>query len=125
MKAAARHAGNSRWQRDEGTNHRQEAGDENGEVSPAREEAVGPIEFTSSHENPAAVALDEWTSTISAKFIRDKRPQVATDRAGSGDPEEIESALKDEVSGKRHDQFRGQRNARGLDGHEDRDTDVA
>ncbi len=125
MEAGAWHAGDAGRERDEGADHGQEASDEDGEVSPAGEEAVGPVELAVSHEDPASIALDEGTSAVAADFVSDERAEVASDRTGGGRPEELERALEDEIARKGHDEFGRQRDTGGLDGHQDCDPRVA
>src|ERR1051326_2892123 len=125
VEAAAGHADDSGGKCDESADHWQQAGDEYGEVSPAREEAVGPVEFAAAHQDPAAIALDQRAPTVGSDLVGHQRSQVASDRAHSRHPEQLECALKYEVSGERHDQFGWQRDAGGLDCHEDGDACVA
>src|ERR1035441_4725193 len=61
---AARHAGDSGGQRDKGADHGQQARNEYGHVSPAQKEAVGPVEFTVAHQDPASVRSEEHTSEL-------------------------------------------------------------
>src|SRR5208282_5069485 len=62
---AARHAGDAGGQRDKGADH--------GHVSPAHKEAVGPVEFTVAHQDPAAVTYDQRAPAVAADLIRDQR----------------------------------------------------
>src|SRR5579859_1801002 len=124
MEAAAGHAGDSGGQGDEGADHGEEAGDEYGEVSPAREEAVGPVELAAAHQDPATVALDKRASTVGSDLVRQQRSYIASDRAYGRYPEQLERALIYEVSGEGHDEFGGQRDAGGLDRHQDHDSGI-
>ena len=72
-------------------------------ISPAREEAVGPVEFAAAHQNPAAVALDQRAAAIAADFVSDERSEIAANRARRSDPKQVESALEYEVSAEGHD----------------------
>src|ERR1700736_6230939 len=106
MKAAAGHARDSGGQCDEGADHRQKRAYEDGKISPAREEAVGPVEFAASHKDPAAVAFDQRAAAIAPNFVGDQGTQIAANCARRSQPEELECTLIYEISAKRHDQFR-------------------
>ena len=69
MKFAARHAGDSGGQRDKRADHRQQARDEHGHVSPAQKKTVGPIEFATAHQDPASVTLDHGTAAVAADLV--------------------------------------------------------
>ena len=122
---AARHAGDSGGQRDKCADHGQQARNEHGHISPALKEAVSPVQFAAAHQDPASVALDQRASAVAADFVGDERAQIASDRAGRRRPDQLHRAGIDEVAGEGHDQFGRQRNARGLNRHEQRDAGIA
>src|ERR1039458_2568080 len=70
---AARHAGDSGGQRDKGADHGQQARNEYGHVSPAQKEAVGPVEFTVAHQDPASVTHDQRAPAVAADLVCDQR----------------------------------------------------
>src|SRR5580658_3570656 len=125
MKATAGHARDSRRESDERADHGQESTDEHGQISPAQEEPISPVELATSHQNPAAVTLNQRTSTIASNLISDQRAQVAAERARRRHPQQFECAVEYEISGKGHDQFGRQRNARRLNRHEQSDAGIA
>src|SRR5438309_605891 len=51
--------------------------------------------------------------------------RIAADRACGRDPNELHAAFVHQVAGEGHDELGGQRNAGGLDGHQDDQTTVA
>src|ERR1700734_316240 len=55
MKSSARHAGNTGRQRDKRTHHRKYSRYQNRKISPAREKAIGPIQLSPAHQNPATI----------------------------------------------------------------------
>src|SRR4051812_40091244 len=99
MEAAAGHPRDSGGQRDKCTHHRQQPADKNCKVSPTREETVRPIQLAAAHQDPAAVALYQRTSTISSNFVGHERSQIAADRTNRGNPKQFEAALEYQVSG--------------------------
>jgi len=125
MKLAAWHASDPRRQRNKRADHREQARDEHRRVTPARKKTIGPVEFAVTHQDPAAIALHQRTSSVMADFIRDQRSQVAADGARGRDPEEIHAAFVNQVAGERHDEFGWKRNAGGLNRHQDGDPGVA
>src|ERR1017187_1328372 len=74
---AARHACDSGGQRDKGADHGQQARNEYGHVSPPHKEAVGPVEFTVAHQDPASVTLDQRAPAVAADFVGDYRASIA------------------------------------------------
>src|SRR5580704_8382177 len=102
MKSSTRHSGNSRRQCDESADYREQSSDEDRQVSPARAEAVGPIQFSPAHKNPATVFFDQGATTVASDLVRDQRSQVAADGAGSGDPEQFHCAFEHQIAGERH-----------------------
>src|SRR5580704_9767031 len=125
MKSPSRHASNSCGQSDEGADYRQQPGYEDGEISPAGEKSIGPIQFAPAHQNPAAVFFYQRTAAVASDLVCDQRSQVATDGSGGGDPKELHCALVDQVAGEGHDQFGGQGYAGRFDGHEEGEAAVA
>src|SRR6266568_6080315 len=125
MKAQPGHAGNSGGEGDEGPHYGKQAADEYGKISPAGEEAVSPVQFAATDEDPAAVALDQSTPTKAADFVRDQRAYVAADCARSPNPEQLHGAFEHQVSGEWHDEFGGQRNAGRFNAHQDHNAAVA
>src|SRR5215469_13631095 len=99
VKFSAGHAGDAGRQRDEGADHRQQAAGEDGGLSPALEETVGPVQLAAPHENPLAVSLDEWASAVSADLVRNQRAEIAPDRARRRSPKQPHGAFVDQVSG--------------------------
>ena len=77
MKLAAWHMSNAGRQRDKRADHWEQACDEHRRVTPARKKTIGPIEFAAAHQNPAAVALHQRTSTVT------KRTPASTKRRAS------------------------------------------
>src|SRR5580692_11399605 len=100
VEADAGHAGYAGRQRNESANYRKEAANEYGEISPVLKEAVGPVEFTASHENPAAVAFDQGTSAVASDFIRHERSEVTSHRSRRRNPQQLERAGEDQIAGK-------------------------
>ena len=125
MKPPARHAGNSRRQRNERADHRQHAGDEHCAASPSPEETICQIQLMPAEQNPAAIFLDQRTSAIGSDFVCDERSQIAANRARRRHPPQVHLALIYEITRKRHDQFRGERDARRLNGHQNHDAAIA
>src|SRR6266478_4781695 len=125
VKLSARHPGNAGGQRDKRAHHRQQPGDEHRRVTPARKEAIGPIEFATPHQYPPAVALDQRTSTVMADLVSHQRSKIAPDSACGRDPKQAHAAFVNQVASERHDQFRRKRNAGRLNRHQDGDSGVA
>src|SRR5438445_8666106 len=69
MNSPAWHAGDSRWQCDEGPNHWQQPRDEHRQVPPTQKEPVGPIEFAAAEQNPAAIFFDERAPAVVADLV--------------------------------------------------------
>src|SRR5579863_1536436 len=105
MKAAAGHSGDSGGKSDECAYHGQQACNKHGQISPARKESVGPIEFAASHQNPASVAFDQRATPIAADFIGHERPKITADCAGRRCPHQLESALEDQIPSEGHNQL--------------------
>ena len=124
MKTSPGHASHAGRQRHKSADHREKPTYEYGQVSPAGEESVGPVEFATAHQNPVAIALDQRAATVAADLVRHKRPNIAPDRARRSHPEQLHRAFKDEVAGERHDQFRRERDASRLDPHQNYNTAV-
>src|SRR2546423_315268 len=103
MKSSARHPRNPGRQRNECTNDRQQPSDEYRQISPATEEAIGPVEFALAHQNPASVALDQRPPAKKSDLISDQRSQIAPDRTNCCHPQQFELALKNQESRKGHD----------------------
>ena len=82
METYLRHAGNARWQRDEGANDRKQAAnkDSDGAITSQRT-AVVRSEIARTQQNIAAKTFDEGTTAVSADPIGDDRPKVAADSA--------------------------------------------
>src|SRR5690348_15651595 len=104
---APRHASDARRESDERADHGQHAGDENCGISPTMKKTLGGIEFAAPHENPAAIAFNQRTTAVIADLVRHEGAEIASDRTGRRDPEQLHRAFKDEVAGKRHDEFGG------------------
>ena len=103
MEPSARHARDSRRQCDESANHGQQATKEYRQVSPAREKAVGPVEFAVPHQNPASIPLHQRTPAIASNLIGHQRPEIAPKRSRRRDPQELERPGENQIAGKRHD----------------------
>jgi hypothetical protein len=125
VKLAARHAGDSGGQCNERADHRQQTRNEHRRLPPTLKETVGPIEFAAAHQDPAPVALHQRAPAVVADLVGDQRAQIASDGARRRDPHQFHRTLKHQVPREGHDQFRRQRNAGGLDRHQDRDARVA
>ena len=124
MKFAARHTRNPRRQRNKCSDHRQQPRNEHGHLSPAQKKTVGPIQLTASHENPASIALHQRTPAVAADLVSDQRPQIASDRARRRRPNQLHRTRVNQIPGKRHDQFRRQRDARRLNRHQQRNANI-
>ena len=92
---------------------------------PSAQKTIGPVKFAASHQNPAAIALDQRPPAIASNLVGNQRTQIAADRSRRRQPQQLECALRREISAERHDQFGRQRDARGLDRHEQRDAGIA
>src|SRR6266478_8306011 len=92
MKFPARHARNSGGQRDERADHGQQTRNEHSHVSPALKKSVSPVQFAAAHQDPSSIMLDQRTPAIAANLIRDKRAQIASNRAGRCRPDQLHSA---------------------------------
>src|SRR5690242_12628167 len=120
-----RHAGDAGGQGDEGPHHRQEAAHEDRDAAEAREEAVDQFEVAPADQDVAAPFLDQGPAAVVADGISDGRANVAADRAGGRDEEDIEAPGRDEIAGERHDDFGRQRDAGGFDRHQEGDAEIA
>ena len=69
MKSYARHAGNSRGQGDEGSDHGQQTPEKYGKVAPTGKESVGPVEFVAANQDPTAILLYNAPAAVEADFI--------------------------------------------------------
>ena len=125
MKSDAWHARNPGGQRDKSSDHGKQPSDENRQISPAREEAVSPIELAVSHENPAAIALDKRAAAVASDLVGNEGSKVTTEGSGGRDPQEFEGALEDEISGEGHYEFGRERDAGGLDRHKKANARIA
>src|ERR1700719_3057288 len=125
MKACAGHAGNSGGQSDEGADNGEHSGNDDCEITPADEEAVGPVQFAATHQDPAAIFFHQRAAPVTADLVSDQRSKVASDGSGGGCPEQFHCALVHQVAGEWHDQFGGRRNAGGFNGHQDGEAAVS
>src|SRR3954451_12217283 len=98
MESSARHPRNSCRQGNESSNHRKQPSNEYRQISPAPEEPVRPVKLAAAHENPAAIALDQWTTAVTSDFVCHQRSQIAPDRPRSRRPKQLECPLKHQVS---------------------------
>src|SRR5579872_4318413 len=73
MEASAGHACDSCGQGDEGAYHRQQSPDEDGEITPAGEKTISPIQFAPAHQDPAAVFFYQRAPAVASDFVRDQR----------------------------------------------------
>src|SRR5581483_10080890 len=89
------------------------------------EESVCPVEFTATHQDPATVAFHKWTPTVISNLVSHQRAQIAADCSNGRDHKQVECPLKNEVSRKRHDQLRRQRDTCRLDSHQDGDSGIS
>src|SRR5579872_3051153 len=103
MESSTGHAGYSCGQGDEGADYWQEPSYEDGEVSPAGEKAVGPVELAAAHQDPATILFYQRAAAVGSDLVGDERSQIAADGSGSGYPEQLHFALEDQVSGEGHD----------------------
>src|SRR5580698_2423186 len=112
MEFQARHASDSGGQRNERSNDRQQARDQDGDGTAPLEKAVGDVELTFAQKDVAAETLDQRTSPEVTDFVSQHRSQVAAQRAPGGDGDERKPAGVNQVAGERHDDLRRKRYAR-------------
>src|SRR5438094_677428 len=96
-----------------------------GPPPPAREPALGELEFAVAEQHEAPPALDRRPPAARADRIRDQRAQHAAGGARDRDAREPQLAPVHEVARERHDDLRRERDARALDRHEEDDAGVA
>src|ERR1700734_233460 len=125
MKSSSWHASHSSWQRNERANHRQQPPKENGQITPAQKKAVSPIKLAPPHQDPTSIPLHQWTTAIAPNFISHQRTQITSNRTRRCHPQQLECPREYQISSKRHDQFRWQRNARRFNRHQQRHTSIA
>ena len=106
------HARDSGRKRDKRPHHGEEAGQEHGAFSIAGKEAVGDIQVVMRNKNKAAVPFDQRTPAPGAEVISHQRPRIAAQGTCQRHPGDAEPPHRDQVTRKRHNDFRGQRDAR-------------
>src|ERR1700730_3206815 len=79
MKFGARHPGDSGGQRNERADHRQQARNKHGHVSPALKKSVSPAQSAPPHREQAPKPHTRRAPAIEANLIGDKRAQIASD----------------------------------------------
>src|SRR2546426_6256053 len=117
--------GDPRRERDEGAHDGEETRPEDRLPPPAREPALGELELAVAEQHEAPPALDRRPPAARADRIRDQRAQHAAGGARDRDAREPQLAPVHEVARERHDDLRGERDARALDRHEEDDAGVA
>src|SRR5437764_7020358 len=125
LELSLRHARDACGERDEGADHRQQPADEDGDAAEAPEEPLDHLELALAHQHDAAPALDQRPAAPIADRVGDRRADIATDGARGRDQRKVEAAGRDEITGERHDDLGGERNAGALDRHQDDDAAVA
>jgi hypothetical protein len=71
-------------QRDKGANHWQQATDEDGDPSVAREEVFGAVEVAVVEQHEAAIFCNKGPAAISADPVGNERAEVAANGSGCG-----------------------------------------
>ncbi len=125
MKAELVHLRDTGGKGDEGPDDGKHASDEDGDRAKASEEVVDEVEVAAAEEQIAAVALDHRTASASADPVGGDRAEVRGQRGHGRQDDELDLSVGQSVAGQRHDDFRWNRNAGGLDGHEQDDAQVA
>src|SRR5579859_6441759 len=98
MEAPAWHPPNPGRERDERADHRQHARYQDGDLSIFMEEAVSRLQVPLVEPDVAAVLLDQRSSTVRPDFVRQQRPQIASDCPRRRRPINVEDALINQVS---------------------------
>ena len=96
----------------------QQAGDEHGPIAVAGKEAVGQFEIVVGDQQPAPVLFYQGPPSQRPDVIGHERSQIASHGPRQSYPEQPKSAGKNQVAGKRHDDFRRQWNAGGFNRHQ-------
>lgn len=119
------HAGDTGGKCDEGADHRKQAAEEYGPLPVALEPAVGHLHLAARDQNVFSILQQKRPPAPHAGVIGHNRADVAAERARRGYPEQAESSRIGEVSGEGQNDFRRQRDAGALDGHQQDDAGVA
>ena len=125
MKAELVHPGNAGGKGDEGTDDGEHASDEHGDGAEAVEEAVNEVQIAAAEQEIAAVALNHGPTSACANPVRGDGSEIGGERGHGGEEDELHLRMGEGIAGQRHDDFRGDRNTGGLDGHQQDDAEVA
>src|SRR5947209_15558845 len=99
--------------------------DQDRQVAETNEEMICPIELTLGKENVRPITLNQRAPAVVADLISDHGTDIASDRANERHQPEVEPSGISQISGERHNHFRGQGNAGGLDCHQQHHSQVA
>ena len=110
---------------DEGANDGEHAADQHGDGAVAVEEVIDEVEIAAAEEDVAAVALDHGASAACADPVGGDGAEVGGEGCDGCEEDEVELRVGESVAGERHDDFRRDGNAGGLDRHEQDDAGVA
>ncbi len=110
---------------DEGANDGEHAADEHGDGTEAGEEVIDQVEVAPAEEEIAAVALDHGAASASADPVGGDGAEVGGQGRDGRKDDEVQLRVGEGPACQRHDDFRWDRNAGGLDGHEEDDAGVA
>ena len=106
------------WKGDEGADDGEHTADEDGDGAEAVEEVVDAVEVVAAEEEVAAIALDHGASTARSDPVGGDGAEVGGERGYCGEDDEVQLRVSESVAGERHDDFRGDGDAGGLDSHE-------
>lgn len=118
------HARDSGGQRDEGADNGQQPRKEDRRVAVAREPTVRKLKIVLGDQKVAAILLNQGAAAVGAYGVCGNRTGVAAQRAGERHPLQVEPAKINQVTGKRHDDFRRNGNAGRFNRHQEEDARV-
>ncbi len=125
MEAELVHLRDAGGEGDEGADDGKHASDEHGDGAVLGEEVIDEVEVAAAEEHHAAVAFDHGASALCADPVGGDGAEVRGERGYGGEDDELELGVRESVTRERHDDFGGDGDAGGLDGHEEDDTGVA
>ncbi len=125
VEAALGHAGDAGGKGDKGSDDGEETAEGDGAAAVLLKELLGAVEVVAAEEEEAAEALDGGSASPVADPIGRDGAEVAADGAGGGDEEELGGGGAEDKAGEGHDDFGGEGDAGGFDGHEQGDAGEA
>lgn len=109
----------------EGADDGKHSANEDSDRAEASEEVIDEIEVAAAEQKIAAIALDHRSASSRAYPVGRNGAEIRGKRGNGGQDDELELGVGERVARKGHDDFRRDRNAGRLNGHEEDDAKIA